>query len=383
MQGKTIGEFPYHVMTGAAGQFADIYAGCIEAPPQFLFMAYLTLLGSVISPALTIKSVLRTQPRLFILLVGESATERKSTTLNHAAKLFKSVLGEEFVSCWGVGSAEGLERVLRKRSSRDQRPLGTVLIFDEFKGFVSKCSIESSVLLPTVNTLFESNHFESHTKKLSIKIEEAHLSLLAATTVATYERIYTNSFLDIGFPNRVFIVTGTAAKSHAIPAQLDCRDEDVMREGLLSVLRHVAGRLVLDFTPEARQRYEAWYLALEDSIHSKRLDTYSLRLAMLLAVNDLKAEIDLEAVEGALALCDWQLEVRRFHDPIEAESKSAAMEEKLRRCLVAGPMNDRDLRKRANAHRVGLWFYDSGIKALQRSGEIAWDRESKAWRLRS
>ena len=376
------GSFPYQVMVGAAGAFTSVYAGCIESPSQFLFMSYLTCLGAVLGPMLTINSVLRTQPRLFTVLMGGSATERKSTSLNAVTRLFRGVLGEEFVTCWGVGSAEGLERVLKKRGSYDNRPLGTVLVFDELKQFVSKCSIESSVLLPTVNTLFEGNHFESHTKKLSIKIEDAHLSLLAATTIATYERIYTPAFLDIGFPNRVFLVTGSARREHAIPPQLACADEQELKDGLLQVLRHVGGGLVLDFTPDARKLYEAWYLNLEDSVHSKRLDTYSLRLAMLLAVNDLKREIDLQTIEDALALCDWQLEVRKLHDPIDADSKGAAMEEKIRRCLRPGPLNDRELKRSTHAHRQGLWFYDNAIKALQRSGEVGFDRSSRCWTLK-
>ncbi len=175
--------FPYQVLTGAAGYFADVHSECIEAPIQFLFMAYLTGLGATISSRLTIRSMLRTQPRLFTVLLGGSATERKSTAVGTVINHFKSVLKKDFNACWGIGSAEGLQKVLKKKDELEQKPIGTLLAFDELKAFVSKCNIDSSVLLPIVNTLFESNIYESHTKKSDIAIDDAYLSLLAASTL--------------------------------------------------------------------------------------------------------------------------------------------------------------------------------------------------------
>ena len=41
----------------------------------------------------------------------------------------------------------------------------------------------------------------------------------------------------------------------------------------------------------------------------------------MLAVNNLKGEVDEETIRKAIALCDWQLEVRKLCDPIDAEGK--------------------------------------------------------------
>jgi len=196
-------EFPFSVLTGAAGYVADVFGDIIEAPTEFIFMSYLTCLGAAVSRNLQIASALKTQPRLFTVLLGESATERKSTTLNVIIDLFKAVLDSNYSVCWGLGSAEGLRKILKNND--EQTKSGTLLTFDELKAFVSKCGIDNSVLLPIVNTLFEANLYETHTKKESVKIEDAYLSMLAATTIPTYERIYTKAFLDIGFTNRVFI----------------------------------------------------------------------------------------------------------------------------------------------------------------------------------
>lgn len=370
--------FPYQVMTGAAGYFADTYVDYIEAPAQFLFISYLACLGAVISPRLKLHSELDPQARIFAVLLGESATERKSTTLKIVAKHFRSVV-EDFNICWGVGSAEGLQKVLKRKTINDNKPIGTLLTYDELKAFVSKCNIDSSVLLPIVNTLFESNLYETHTKKQDIRIDDAYLSMMAATTINTYERIYNPAFLDIGFPNRIFLVAGTAERKHSIPEKIPEHETAIMEDNLIKVLQHVGQGFELEVTPEANEIYHQWYMSLEKTIHAKRLDTYSLRFMMLMAVNNLKHEIDLDTVKDAIALCDWQLEVRKMYDPIDAEGKTAKMEESIRRVLKRKDLKDYQLKQTTNANRLGLWVFESAKNNLKRSGEIARDNKSKRW----
>jgi hypothetical protein len=379
--------FPYQVMTGAAGYFTNVLSSYMEAPQEFLFMSYLTGLGSVASPWLRIKSILKTQPRFFTLLLGESASERKSTVLKQVAGHFGEVLGDSFNSCWGIGSAEGLQKILkRKETSRynrrsEEEPVTLLLLCDEFKSFVNKCGIETSVLLPFVNTLFESNVYETHTKKTSISIRNAHLSMLAASTKATYERIYTPAFLDIGFPNRVFIVPGTAKRQFSLPPAIPEDEKRELKRNTGKVLEHVREGLALGLTQEAADLYHHWYMNLKPSIYTKRLDTYSLRLMQLLAVNELKEEVDTEIVERATALCDWQYEVRKLYDPIDAETKSAKMEESIRRALSRGPKKDWELKRSTGANRMGLFIYRMAINNLKSETEIGYDTKTKRYYL--
>jgi hypothetical protein len=198
-------QFPYHVMDGFAGELANAYSQHIESPPEFFYMAALTCLGSYIADRVTLLSEVRQQPRLNVLLLGESAETRKSTAIKKTIELFKGAY-EDFAVCYGVGSAEGLQRRLQENPN-------LLLYLDELKQFVGKCRIDSSVLLPCVTTLFESNKYESSTKKGSIIIDKEHLSILAACTLQTYETIWDSQFTNIGFNNRLFIVPGKGARS--------------------------------------------------------------------------------------------------------------------------------------------------------------------------
>jgi hypothetical protein len=348
--------FPAEVMTGAAGSFADVYGSNLETPKEFLYMSYLTCLGTVLSKRLTLSSEIAPQPRLFTLLLGQSADERKSTSLDKTIEHFMDAT-DRFEVCRGVNSAEGLQKILKKNKH------GLLLSLDEFKQFVSKCRIDSSVLLPCVNTLFESNRYESRTKTSEVKLDDAHLSLLTASTVQTYDRIWHSSFTDIGFNNRLFIVPGTAKRKHSFPAKISNKDKYELKFKLEKILRHVGERRELNITKEGKDIYHNWYMNMERSVHAKRLDTYAMRLMSLLAVNDLKDEVDEETVRNVLKLCDWQLEVRKDYDPIDEALK------------------DYQLKQKVNANRAGLWVYKVARNNLQDANEIQLNNKKKRWTL--
>src|SRR3990170_4525961 len=315
-------------MTGAAGAFAHLYSSYMEAPKQFFYMSYLTCLGSYLSGSLTIDSELRPQPRLYTLLLANSADDRKSTAISKVVSFFVESIAD-FLTCWGVGSAEGLQTRLEGSNKK------LLLAFDEFMAFVGKCKIESSVLLPCVNTLFESNYYESRTKKNWVLLKNAHLAILAASTIATYERTWSPAFTDIGFNNRLWLVTGKGQRRFSCPRTIPEEAKRLARSKLSAVLDHAEKHPVLDIELEARELYHDWYMGRPPTIHGKRLDTYALRFASLLAVNDLKDKVDVETMQKVITLCDHQHHVRQLHDPIDADNVVAKLEEKIRRTLRA------------------------------------------------
>jgi len=363
------------IMTGAAGEFAEVYSGALEVPPHFLYIAYLTCLGSILAHKVTLNSEIAPQPRLFVVLLGESADDRKSTALSKTIAFFREVL-TDFQACWGIGSAEGLQKLMEQSQN-------LLLCFDEFKQFISKCRIDGSVLLPCVNTLFESNRYQNITSKSEVNLERAYLSMLAASTVATYERTWDASFTDIGFNNRLFLVPGSGEKKFSFPKKISFENKAKLRDRLGAILRAVAEATEFDITPEAEALYHDWYMGLERSIHAKRLDTYAMRFMILLAVNERRDRIDQSIVDKVVRLMDWQLEVRRMHDPIDADGQAAKMEEKIRRILRArGPLSERELKRHVHSDRTGLWIFTMAMKNLQAARELQWVKTEKLWTLK-
>jgi len=366
--------FPSRIITGAAGYFADVLSDCMEPPRHFFFMAYLVCLGAILSNRTTLKTELRPQARLYVVILGESADDRKSTAINKTVDFFLSAL-TDFQVCFGVGSAEGLQRRFLKDSN-------LLLVYDELKAFVGKAKVDGSVLLPCVCTLFESNRYESHTKDREIILTGACLSILAASTIETYERTWDSAFQDIGMTNRLFIVPGQGKRQHAIPGRVPYHQWDLMKNELRKIINAALITPELDVTPGARALYENWYLNLEQSIHTKRLDTYALRFMILLAVNAEKNEVDEAITQDVIDLMNWQLQARRLHDPIDADSAIAKIEEKIRRTLTTGPRADRDLKRTLHYNRIGTWVFSNAIRNLTNSNEIIFDKKANTWGLK-
>lgn len=374
-------DFPSWVMTGAAGRFAFAYSEYLEVPTSFLFMGFLTVLGNIISGWVTLRSELQPQTRLYTVLLGQSADERKSTAISKVADFFRAEIEVGGLNaCYGVGSAEGLAKKM------EETP-GLVLLVDELKTFVQKAKIEGAVLLPCVNTLFESNRFHSATKKHNIAIDDAHLSLLTASTVETYATMFNSTFLDIGFINRLFLVLGHAEKRFAIPRVVP---ESVKKElgGELQLSLAVAGALrqqaepyPMPIHPEAERAFEHWYFNTPRSVFTKRLDAYGHRLMPLIAINDRRRDIDLEVVEKVIALLDYELAVRREADPIDADNRIAALEERIRRVVTNGPIRKRDLERKVNKTRVGRWAWKRAIANLVEDHEITWNRKENRYEV--
>ena len=375
-KGETSLDFPTALISGAAGDFAKVYSHYMEAPTEFFYFGFLTALGSTLSDKVTLASELRPEPRMFTILLGESGDDRKSTVIKAVMSFFHEYFPESLSVCYGVGSAEGLQDRL---SEIDDGKL--LLIYDELKALISKCKIEASVLLPCIKTLFENNAYESRTKKSNIKLENIRLSFLAASTVQTFENIWTSQFLDIGFTNRLFLVPGTSTRKNPIPLKIPALEKKVIARQVASILEMVGDGVEMSLTQEAMILYNDWYLSLDRSVHARRIDTYAMRLMPLLAVNDHKREIDIDVVKSVIAIMDWQLLIREQMDPIDADNKIAQLEEKIRRKLKLGAMRSRDLKRRVNYQRVGIWIYEQAVRNLTRAGEIAFSSKTKTWSL--
>jgi len=365
--------FPSEVMTGVAGDFAKLYSGHMEPCPQFFYISFLTCLGNMLTGRLTIDSSLNPQPRMYTLLLGESADDRKSTALKEVVKFFQETI-DDFKTCWGVGSAEGLQSIFEQNER-------LILLLDEFKHFVSKARIDGSVLLPATTTLFDANTFETHTKTKNISLQNAHLSILAASTIDTYQQTWTSAFTDIGFGNRLWIVPGSATRRFSIPQTIPEKDIVQLKNRLGDILAIANDQNRLPIEDDAYKVFHEWYMNRDNSIHQKRLDTYGHRLMLLLAINEEKASIDLEIIKKVILLLNWQLAVRRVYDPIDAENSVAKMEERIRRSLLQGAKKPNKLKQAVHASRTGLWIYNTALDNLKREREVYWDNNCKVLSL--
>lgn len=366
--------------SGAAATFARTYADYLEPPEPFFFMSYLSMLGHMVSDRISIASELYEPPRLYTVLLGESADARKSTAINKTASFYRECLEPGATNqIMGVGSAEGFGKTF-KTNHRG------ILIVDEFQALIQKMRIKNSTLLQAINTLFHLDYYHNETSEKSLKIDNAHLSILAASTLDTYQNMFSATFMNIGFLNRVFVVVADGQKKHSIPKPMPDHEKQKLKNDLADILRFAddltrhAGLYRFPISKSARDIYDVWYFSSEKSIFARRLDTYGLRLMPLLAMNEMKSEITFEVMEKVIALLDYQLSARKHADPIDADNRVAKLEMMIRRRLDAGSMDDRTLKRSCNYDKYGIWIFKQALKNLHEAGEIAFDKEKKTWK---
>lgn len=378
--------FPYKIINGIAEKFTEAYVSVLEVPVEFMYISFLTCLGSMLAHRITLHTEIKPQPRLYTLLLGESADTRKSTAITKTTEFFrfasKNIGDWQFTECWGTGSAEGLARILKSKDPSGKKTL--LLCYDEFKGFVSKAKIKSSTLLECVSSLFESNRYENNVKHTGLLIEDGCLSLIAASTVQTYEVTWDKSFTDIGFSNRLFIVPGNTNRKYVLPPQIPLSIKRTLTQELFSILDFVGPFREINISDSALSILQTWYTNRPASVHSKRLEGYALRFLILMAANQRQDTIDDKMVTDVISLMNWQFEMRQMYDPIDADNAIAAMEEKIRRLLKNRriAMTERELKQSTNANRGGIWLFAKAITNLRDSDEIIYNKNTKQWNIK-
>jgi hypothetical protein len=358
-------EFPAHTLVGSLGDLGRCLAQGTEVPEEFCFAAALTMMGGKCCTGLQLQIGAQVEPRLYTALVGESYEVRKSSALRRVIDFFEGLLmPDEPHVLWGAGSAEGLVRTLAQHSR-------VVLAYDELSSFTSKANIEGATLAQAIASLFEQDRWDNATRhaEQSISVRDAHLSLVGCCTLQTWEKMWTQQLIAIGLPNRFLLVGADRKPKVAWPDPPNETDLAAIRERIDAQLRSLP--LTVGITPEAKRRWEAWYEALPPSEHVKRLDTIGFRLLPLIALTTEKDLIDLATVEVVCAILDYELRLRMLTDPIDADNKIAAMEERIRRVLrVKGPLTLRDLRRATNADRVGFWALEKALQNLAKAGDV-------------
>jgi len=363
-------DFPQSALVGSLGDLAKILAAGTEVPEEFYFVCALTMLGLLCETKLHLNVAAECEPRLYTVLLGASADVKKSTAMRRTISFFTEKvdflgsrsLGKKIV--YGVGSAEGLARKLNE--------VGNLLLcYDELQAFITKSSIEGSVLLQATTSLYEQTHWSSTVKnpKSSMQVNNGHLSLLGCCTIETYSNMWSPEAIAIGFPNRLFLVSAERKVRVAWPKTPDPEELCAVGDRIVKQLARLP--LTLQITPDAKARWEEWYLSLPPSEHTKRLDTLGFRLLSLIALCTDKDVVDIETVEVVCSILSYEFRLRVLTDPIDADNQIAKVEQKIRRTLTArGPLTKRNLVRFSNATREGAWAFERAVTAMKSTGEV-------------
>lgn len=366
--------FPSSSMIGSLGDLARELGRDNEVPEEFLFADALTVAGTIMSERFVIDLGLESVTTLYTVTVGESADTKKSTAQRKVIKFFQSLGLDKWLVCHGVGSAEGLATAYDTCSR-------VVLAVDELKTLLQKTQIQGSVLLPMLATLYEQTYYQNKTKHTSINLENARLSLMANSTLDTYESLWDHEALSIGLVNRLFLITNATKPRVAWPGT---PRKDIIE----SIAKRIRLQLVTSppdpyqITSEARELWSDWYKNLPKSEFAKRLDGLGFRLMPIMTATTDKTQVDTEIIMAVTAILDYELQVRKELQPIDADNAVAKVEQKLVRTLdIHGPLDRRNLARYVHAHRCGEWIFRTALENMMNVKVVLFDARTGLYHL--
>jgi hypothetical protein len=186
--------------------------------------------------------------------------------------------------------------------------------------------------------------------------------------------MFTSSFTDIGFINRLWIVPGKSDKFFSIPDMVKREEKIGLFADIARLLRNFPAvpPVTLSIEWDAKCKWDEWYCTCSRNDYTKRLDTYGLRFMQIMCVSEDVRVITQDIVERVIKLLEWQKIVRQIYYPVPYDTKEARIEGKIMRKLaeIGIRIGRNDLYKEIRADRVGSTIFNKAIKNLSESKRI-------------
>jgi len=362
-------EFPLHALPPNLQQFVEASASAMGAPPDYVALSTLVAVGVSIGTARTIvlKVGWEERPNLYAALVGDPGS-LKSPSLGaalHPVRMHDQMYtdGRSWTS---DATVEGLGGLLA------ENPGGLVLCRDELSGWIRSMNMykggkgaDREFFLST----WTSEPITIDRKSCPpIKIPAPFLSIIGGLTPDNLSTLVEVGGKNDGFLERI-LYTWPSPQPHRwseaeVPKEVTEAYYDLIRQ--LYTLSDTPTMARLQFTPEAKTRWQTWHDDMcqkgEDALLSPFLRgtytkflRYGARLALIhaLATNPRATAVDLSSVEASIALIDYfenqasKVDRALTHSPnTPLERMKAAILRRLSVCRY--PMKQRDLQRGMN-----------------------------------
>ena len=322
---------------GLAGEFVNLVGPQSEADPASLLIQMLVGFGSMVGPSpYFVVEDTRHHVNLFNVIVGLSSKSRKGTSLNRAKSLLKSVDPVWSSACVhsGLSSGEGLIELVRDplpqeapeegkkpktpEAPKDRRALITQ---GEFCFMLAvPMERQGNTLSTVLRNAWDAEVLESLTRKdkAQFKATGAHISIAGHITADELRARLTGTDAANGFANR-FLWT-CARRVRELPEggsiNLEMEQDLVDRVARAAEIARGVGLMVR--TDDGRSMWRDCYHDLSKDIPgllgavTSRAEAQVLRLSMIYALLDGKAEVDAEHLLAALSVWDYCLQSARY-----------------------------------------------------------------------
>lgn len=367
--------FPRWVMAGTS-----IYEGFIKPIceknsryPEFMFMPAVTLILNYIGTKVRIEYKNIT-PSFYMVSIGRKGRVIKSSSVKDAVEYLhyagivedagpqvRNAEGKSLV--FTAGSPEGLGMEMQRINCKN-----AVLFYDELSSLTNKAAIDGSSLTSKLLEMYESSKFSNVVKsrKETYNVEAGTYctSLIACTTDENFLDYWSKMAAGTsGLEERFFFLYQPETLVPLSPYYyVNTKDAALVTKKLIDKAVNQGVYHIEDMTP----------LEMRINKLGNRTEIRAEKLALFFAIDLGRDEIDIDCVDRALAICDYELQVKKYLKTFEANTKEGALQNKIMQVLQRnqGRMEKRKLEKLTHPMRYGTNLYAQCYYGLVRAGYL-------------
>lgn len=316
----------YH---GIIGEIVDLIEPQTEADPAAILLQTLVAFGATVGrgPHVKVEGD-EHHAGLYAVVVGESSKARKGTSWGRVRQIFCAT------NCWpgnveGLSSGEGLkyhvrdardiEKFNKKKQAMEvaERDPGVtdkrlLVIESEFSQALRQTARQGNTLSATVRSAWDTGSMRTLTKSDPIIATGAHICIIGHITVAELKAELNATDTANGFANRFLF--GLAKRAKLLPFGGDPIDPEALAAvtaRLNGAVEHARTLGEVRMTEAARALWATVYAELSQGrpglvgAVTARAEAQTLRLALIYALADRSAEIDVPHLLAALAIIEY------------------------------------------------------------------------------
>jgi hypothetical protein len=377
-----LAQVPYPVFPDWVMNETSIFEGFVKPVcevnsryPEFMWMSAMVILMNFLALKVNVISK-RLIPSFFLINIGMKGRLHKSASVEDAMRFFscmgvsenggmtvRNAEGKSLI--YSPGSPEGLGLEMQRTQCKN-----AILYYDEFMTLVNKAGIDTSDLVATLLKLYESGKFSNliKAKKDSFSLEFGTycVSFIANTTDKNFIRLWSRLLGNesSGLKDRFFFLYQPKTLKEQKPFTDINWGEGVVRT-----------RKLIDVALE-KKTYAIEHPQMLDNIVRRMDDRQEQRverLALALAVDLGRDEIDDDCIERAIAIVDYEQAVKKYLKTFETQTKEAQIQMEIIGHLMRNNGVDLQRNIERNLHPVEQWgtfIWSRSWQGLVQTGKI-------------
>lgn len=323
---------------GLAGEFIRLVEPHTEASIMALLSQFLVYFGNIIGRAAHFKiEGDKHYTNLFCVLIGNTASGRKGTSLGRVKQIFEGIDAYHEKECLvsGLASGEGLLYRVRdaqytQKKNKDTKEIEDVLLDGgvsdkrllttegEFAQVLRVQGREGNTLSSFIRNLWDHGTAQSMTKNSPLKTTDAHVSIVGHITKAELLTTLTDVESANGYANRFLFFA--VERDKLLPFGSDFSNVEIgrLQDKLCAAIEFARQKGVMNFSIEASELWASVYERLETSRFgylaklTQRASPYVLRLSLIYALLDRSSLIEKPHLEAALAVWQYSEDSARY-----------------------------------------------------------------------